>query len=75
MDDVPGSSLSITVDDVDVVEDNSVMVIVAESERSSLSVAEVVMLCVPSESVDVENEAPLPMGPSWFETQDRFPEI
>jgi len=55
--------------------DNTVTVIVAESERSSLSVAEAVMVCVPSESDDVENEAPLPIWPSRLECHDRLFEM
>ena len=55
--------------------DNTVTVIVAESERSSLSVAEAVIVCVLAERVDVENVGLLPMTPSMFETQDRLLEM
>jgi len=71
---VPGSSLSIT---IDAVEDDpaTVSVIVAEPERPSLSVVDAVMVCVPSESDDVENETPLPMSPSRLECHDRLLEM
>jgi len=72
VDDVPGSSLSIT---IDVVEEITVRVIVSELGRPSLSVTEAVMVCVPSESDDVENEAPLPMTPSRFERHESLFEI
>ena len=56
-------------------DDNTVTLIASESERPPLSVAEAVMVCVPSESVDVENAAPLPMTPSRFERHDRLSEM
>ena len=60
---VPESPLSMI---IDVIDDNTVTAIVAEPGRSSLSVTEAVMVCVPCESDEVENAAPLPMTPSRF---------
>ena len=75
VDDASGSPLSITVDDVDVAEEITVRVIVSEPGKSSLSVAEAVMVCVPAERADVENAAPLPMTPSRFERHERLSEM
>ena len=51
---------------------STVMLIWAEPLRLPLSVTDAVIVCVPTDSVDTPNVAPLPIAPSRFELHDKL---